>query len=297
MTRLALAGAVACLVAGCAPSVRELAAAQRWPEACARRAEDRAGFDRAVLAEAAARVVVDAEVLDRAALARELAVPVDGPLVSSVAFVRFAARSQPGLLRAVRVELVSLDDGGYQVFARWPVPVRAVEPEAERLFAGDGRLSEHGIAALLLPAGDLPRSPEPLSASLFDGLPVPLTGGATVRTYREQAAARAAREASSARRANLDAAVTAIAADPARSAAAARLRDHLARRDWVLLRPGGATSGRGLYLQLRAQLATPGCPVHLTLSLPLAPGLPLATAVRALFPAPRTLAALRAQAR
>lgn len=105
-----------------------------------------------MLREFAAAVMLDVEVLDAPALARELGVPVEGELVHHVRVVRFSGRLSTPRLTDARVDLVSVGDGKRSFATRWG-KVGSVEGTEEASFyinySGDA-LSEVGIAELLL---------------------------------------------------------------------------------------------------------------------------------------------------
>jgi len=285
--------AVAAL-ASCAPSMSELVRDKRWTDACAARARNPADFDHALVEAIAPGLRLDVQVLDRATLERELAVPVAGDLLDRIAIVRFAARSESSIMRALHIEPTAIDDGSIS-FARWPTPVRTLTTEEARLFVGlsQDTLSDRGWAAFFTSPQGMPAWPAPRSSSIFDNVPVPLTHGARVKTFRDRAAADDASAASIARGEELDRRATALHADAASASAITRMRERLQRREWFLLLPGGASNGRGLWLEMTG-LVEGRCRVALFVAVDLDAGQALGRAVNARFPdGPRALADLR----
>jgi hypothetical protein len=197
-------------------------------------------------------------------------------------------------VQGVHVEPTGLNDGNFVVYGRWS-EARMLEPEEETLFERQQEsLSDRGMAALFLAPGG-PAWPEPIAPSVFDDLPVPLTGGMTVRSFRNRSHEQRVLDASVERARTLDARAVAMKADPAAAAAVKRLRDRFRRREWFLLLPGVVSEGRALRLLLTGTLvgtAREHCTVRISIAVPLAGAADPADAINALFPRARTLAEL-----
>jgi hypothetical protein len=294
-------GAIAVLLGAgslvsCSPPLKELVAAERWPDACeaARGDAQRERELHAALVQAIARDVwLEVHVLDQAELEAELGVRPEGDLLARMLLVRFSARVESPLLRDAALSLTSIGDGRYVGFAQAPANVRELGARDQALFrrVPHHSLTERGMAAFFVSPRGLPgeEGRPALEPSIVDPLPVPLTRGMTVRDFRDRASERSAREVEVERALVLDDRAARLSADPRTAAAITRLRDHIERHDWVLLLPGDARPG--VTVTLRAALArAPSCALQVWLTLPVADG---SVAPNALFPrGPRRLSEL-----
>lgn len=282
--------AVIVTMAACAPPPAQLVTEQRWPAACALRGDDARELERVVLAAIAPHVSLDVQVLDRDALERELGIPVAGTLFDRIAIIRFSAHADASILHADRIEPIAIGDGRSIGFGRRPTPVRTLDSFDEAMFEPSHEaVSKRGMAALFLSPDGLPDFAAPLSRSIFDHVPVPLGGGATVETFRRRSSAEAGRDAVSARNAALDERAAALDADPVSRAAVAELRAHLAKHEWYLLLPGSDT--RGFSVMISSSLGG-ACHLDSTVGIDLAGDGSPAGSLNGLFSHPRLLADL-----